>query len=41
MWQAGTLKPHISKRLTLSDAPEALRAVAERRATGKIVLDVR
>ena len=41
MWQADTLKPHISQRLALSDAPEALCAIAERRATSKIVLDVR
>lgn len=34
----GELKPHISQRYPLEKAPEALRALMERRVTGKVVL---
>ncbi|MDF3031747.1 MAG: putative oxidoreductase protein [Moraxellaceae bacterium] len=34
----GELKPHISARYPLEQAPEALRALMERRVTGKVVL---
>ena len=37
-YEAGTLKPHISQTLPLEQAGEALRTLADRRATGKIVL---
>lgn len=35
---AGKLKPHISHRFDLSDAPAAMAAMLERRSTGKVVL---
>lgn len=38
---AGDLKPHIGARFTLDDTPAALRYVADRRAIGKVVIDVR
>jgi NADPH2:quinone reductase len=37
----GRLKPHIDRVLPLEEAPEAMRAVAERRVQGRIVLKVR
>ena len=37
-WEAGKLKPRISGRYDLAEAKTALRFVAERKATGKIVL---
>lgn len=38
-WHAeGRLRPHVSHRLPLADAAEALRLLAERRSTGKVVL---
>jgi NADPH:quinone reductase len=37
-WEAGKLKPRISGRYDLAEAKTALRLVAERKATGKIVL---
>jgi NADPH2:quinone reductase len=37
-WQAGRLKPHIGARNRMQEAPKALRAMAERRLTGKSVL---
>ena len=41
-WVAdGSLAPMISQRLPLERAPEALEALAERRAVGKIVLEAR
>src|SRR5581483_9814485 len=38
---AGDLKPHIGARFTLDDTPAALRYAADRRAIGKVVIDVR
>jgi NADPH2:quinone reductase len=35
---AGAIRPHISKRFALAQATEALREVAERRATGKVIV---
>ena len=35
---AGGIKPHISARYSLAQVPEALRALLERRVTGKIVV---
>ncbi len=35
---AGRLRPHISMRFPLPQAPDAMRAIAERRSTGKVVL---
>ena len=37
-YEAGKLKPHVSLSLPLEQAGEALRTLADRRATGKIVL---
>ncbi len=37
-FEAGKIKPHISLALPLEQAGEALRTLADRRATGKIVL---
>jgi NADPH2:quinone reductase len=40
-WYAeGRLKPHISSTFPLDRAADALRLMAERKATGKIVLTV-
>ncbi|WP_206998194.1 NADPH:quinone oxidoreductase family protein [Trinickia mobilis] len=36
--QEGKLRPHISARYALDDTPRALRDMAERRVTGKIVI---
>ncbi len=36
--QQGKLKPHVSKRYPLADAPQALRDMMDRKVTGKIVL---
>jgi NADPH2:quinone reductase len=40
-WSQGLLKPHVSHRLPLSDAAEALKTLKERRATGKVVLTLK
>ncbi|MGH9207242.1 MAG: zinc-binding dehydrogenase, partial [Acidimicrobiales bacterium] len=37
-FEAGKLKPHISHRLDLAEAPKALRLLKSRTATGKVVL---
>lgn len=37
-FEAGKLKPHVSHRLDLADAPKALDLLKSRRATGKVVL---
>lgn len=37
-FEEGKLKPHISHRLPLQDAPQALDLLRQRKATGKIVL---
>ncbi|QXQ07985.1 NADPH:quinone oxidoreductase family protein [Sphingosinicellaceae bacterium] len=39
-FNAGKLKPHISKHFSLDDGPKAIRWLMDRKATGKIVLDV-
>ena len=39
-FEEGKLKPHISKHFTLDQGPEAIRWMMDRKATGKIVLDV-
>jgi NADPH2:quinone reductase len=41
MVEAGDVRPIVGERFPLERAGEALRALEERRATGKIVLDVR
>lgn len=40
LYRSGNIKPHISLRVPLANAPAALAAVASRRTTGKVVLDV-
>jgi NADPH:quinone reductase len=40
-WSQGLLKPHVSHRLPLGEAAEALRLLKERRATGKVVLTLK
>jgi NADPH2:quinone reductase len=38
-WLAqGRLKPHVSRRYPLAEAPQALTALLERRAVGKLVI---
>ncbi|TRW17470.1 NADPH:quinone oxidoreductase family protein [Glacieibacterium frigidum] len=40
-WYAqGQLRPHISKHFTLDEGPAAIRWMMDRKATGKVVLDV-
>jgi NADPH:quinone reductase len=40
LYEAGKIKPYISSRLPLSEAPRALAAVAEGKSTGKVILTV-
>lgn len=40
-WSQGLLKPHVSLRLPLGEAAEALKSLKERRATGKVVLTLK
>jgi NADPH:quinone reductase len=40
LYEAGTIRPYISARLPLIDAPRALAMVAEGKTTGKVVLTV-
>ena len=40
-WSQGLLKPHVSNRLPLGEAAEALKTLKERRATGKVVLTLK
>ncbi len=37
----GKLKPHVSMHFPLTDAPEAMKALAARKATGKVIINVR
>lgn len=37
-YAAGEIKPHVSKRYPLAEAPQALRDMMDRRVTGKIVV---
>jgi NADPH2:quinone reductase len=39
-WRAGRLKPHVSHRLPLARAAEAMQLLVDRKATGKVVLTV-
>ncbi len=36
---AGRLRPHVSARYALADAPKALRALLDRKVTGKVVVE--
>jgi NADPH:quinone reductase len=40
LYEEGKIKPHISARLSLSQAPRALALVAEGKSTGKVILTV-
>ena len=40
LYEAGKIKPYISTRLPLSQAPRALATVAEGKSTGKVILTV-
>jgi len=40
LYEAGKIKPYISTRLPLSEAPRALTSVAEGKSTGKVILTV-
>jgi NADPH2:quinone reductase len=40
LYESGKIKPHISVRLPLSEAPRALATVAEGKSTGKVILTV-
>ena len=37
-FEAGKLSPHVSQILPLDRAPQALRLLADRKATGKVVV---
>jgi NADPH:quinone reductase len=39
--ERGFVKPIVGERFPLEEAPKALAVIDERRATGKVVLDVR
>jgi NADPH:quinone reductase len=41
LFAAGRLRPHIGARFPLAEAAAALRHVADRRALGKVVIDIR
>jgi NADPH2:quinone reductase len=40
LWRAGKISPHVSSVYPLARAAEALRELAERRAIGKVVIDL-
>ena len=40
MFAAGAIRPYIGARFPLADAPTALRYVADRKAIGKVIIDV-
>jgi NADPH:quinone reductase len=40
LYDSGKIKPHISARIPLSEAPRALATVAEGKSTGKVILTV-
>ncbi len=40
LYGEGALKPLISARHTLEDAPAAIQAVADRRVLGKIIVEI-
>ena len=40
MFDEGTIRPHISARYPLEDTGAALRALMDRKATGKIVIEL-
>jgi len=40
LYEAGKIKPYISTRLPLSEAPRAMAMVAAGKSTGKVILTV-
>ena len=38
--EAGEIRPHVSKRFPLDRAPEALRWMMDRKAMGKVIVEV-
>ena len=36
---SGKLKPHVSRRYSLDEGPQALRDLMDRKAVGKVVVD--
>jgi len=40
-WSAGKLKPHVSAVFPLEQAPEAMRVLADRKALGRVVVQVK
>jgi NADPH:quinone reductase-like Zn-dependent oxidoreductase len=40
MFASGVIRPYIGARFPLTDTAKALRHVAERKAIGKVVIDV-
>jgi len=41
LYAAGKLKPHISHRFAIDQAPQAMATMLERRSTGKVILTIR
>lgn len=39
-WRAGELKPHVTERFPLERAPAAMTELLERRATGRVVIEI-
>ena len=39
MTASGKLNPHVSKRYSLEEAPQALRSLMDRTAIGKVVIE--
>jgi NADPH2:quinone reductase len=39
-WEEGRLKPHVSNRVPLENAVEALDLLTTRKATGKVVIEI-
>jgi NADPH2:quinone reductase len=41
LWRSGKISPHVSATYPLERVAEALRSLAERRAIGKVLIDLR
>jgi NADPH2:quinone reductase len=41
LFEQGKVHPHVSAVFALDEVREALRAVAQRRTTGKVVIEIR
>ncbi|WP_439817232.1 NADPH:quinone oxidoreductase family protein [Zavarzinia sp. CC-PAN008] len=40
LWKSGKLKPHVSKTYKMTEAPQALRDMMERKVQGKVVVEI-